>query len=277
MVESRKCFIVMPFSGTADYEKGHFDRVYNYLIKPACRKVKFEPIRGDDVANSNYIVIDILRKILDSEMIICDLSSMNPNVLYELGLRQAFNKPSVLIKDNKTESIFDIQGFRYLEYDSSLRIDQMELAVTKLSEFLEETYENRGSEINSIIQMLGIEPAEVKEKIKISEENSVILAAINNLSKKVNGLESFDKKEMHREEPILNYYTDIVFRPIEDLGLSVKIVEILNESGIYDIGSLTKLTEKDFIKIIEGNNESKDFLIEIKMAFAFHKVSFSDG
>ncbi len=41
---------------------------------------------------TNYIVIDILKKILESEFVLCDLSAKNPNVFYELGIRQAFNK-----------------------------------------------------------------------------------------------------------------------------------------------------------------------------------------
>lgn len=188
----------MPFSDTNNYEKGHFRRVYEYIIKPACKLADFEPIRGDDVTNSNYIVIDILRKIINSDLVICDLSNNNPNVLYELGLRQAFNKPAVLIKDKITDKIFDIQGFRYLEYDSSLRIDEVEKTISKLSDFIKNTHDNKDTEINSVVQMLGIEPATLKNKVELSEENSVILNAINNLSKKINKLEiSSDLKINH--------------------------------------------------------------------------------
>ena len=74
-------------------------------------------------------------------MAICDLSSRNPNVLYELGIRQAFNKPVSLIKDAKTIRIFDIQGFRDIVYDESLRIDSVGETIENLAQNLTLTYE----------------------------------------------------------------------------------------------------------------------------------------
>jgi hypothetical protein len=118
----KKCFVIMPISDNTDYPAGHFTRVYEHIIKPACAIAEFEPVRADDIQSTNFIVLDIIKNILESEMAICDLSSKNPNVLYELGIRQAFNYPVTFTKDIKTKRIFDIQGFRDITYDESLRI-----------------------------------------------------------------------------------------------------------------------------------------------------------
>ena len=123
------CFVIMPISDVDGYDAGHFGRVYEFIIKPACRNAGFKSIRADEVQVTNYIVVDILRKILDADMVVCDLSARNSNVLYELGIRQAFNKPVTLIRDSKTPRIFDVQGLRDLEYDENLRIDKINLAV----------------------------------------------------------------------------------------------------------------------------------------------------
>jgi hypothetical protein len=72
--------------------------------------------------NTNFIITDILKQIINSDMCICDLSSRNPNVLYELGLRHSFRLPVTLIRDSKTNRIFDIQGLRDIEYDDNLRV-----------------------------------------------------------------------------------------------------------------------------------------------------------
>ncbi|WP_204273430.1 hypothetical protein, partial [Stenotrophomonas maltophilia] len=66
----------------------------------------------------------------------------NPNVLYEVGIRQAFNLPVTFIKDGITERIFDIQGFRDIRYDESLRIDTVQKAVNDISEVIRNTYDN---------------------------------------------------------------------------------------------------------------------------------------
>ena len=146
MVEKtqKTCFVVMPISDMDDYEKGHFTRVYSHLIRPACERSGFTPIRADDVASSNYIVIDILSKIIESDLVICDLSGKNPNVLYELGIRQAFNLPTVLIKDIKTNRIFDIQGLRYTEYNHALRVDTVENQISEIVKSINETVSARG-------------------------------------------------------------------------------------------------------------------------------------
>ncbi len=114
------CFVIMPISDVDGYDVGHFGRVYEFIIKPACKNTGFKPVRADEVQVTNYIVVDILRRILDADMVVCDLSGRNANVLYELGIRQAFNRPVTLIRDSRTPTIFDIQGLRDLEYDETL-------------------------------------------------------------------------------------------------------------------------------------------------------------
>ena len=39
----------MPISDVEGYDPGHFKRVYEYIIKPACVAAGFIPIRADDV------------------------------------------------------------------------------------------------------------------------------------------------------------------------------------------------------------------------------------
>jgi hypothetical protein len=178
------CFIIMPIADATGYDSGHFTRVYNHLIKPACEEAGFKPIRADDVSSSHFIVVDILKKIVESDLAICDLSGRNPNVLYELGLRQAFNKKTVLIKDNKTENIFDVQGFRYAQYDSALRIDNVKSEILKLATALKETYE-ANSDINSIVQLLQIEPAKIDNKTVLTASDTVLFRAIADLKESV--------------------------------------------------------------------------------------------
>ncbi|EHM49194.1 hypothetical protein [Yokenella regensburgei] len=179
------CFVIMPIADMQGYEPRHFDRVYNHIIKPSCDLAEFEPIRADDVTSSNFIVLDILRRIIECDIAICDLSGRNPNVMYELGLRQAFNKKTVLIKDEKTVSPFDVQAFRYCEYDSALRIDNAQANIQSVSKSLKSTYAGDDNDINSIVQLLRIQPAQLGEKTILSQENSLLLKAIREIEKKI--------------------------------------------------------------------------------------------
>ncbi|MHB0864781.1 hypothetical protein ACYCS5_26930 [Paenibacillus sp. SEL3] len=178
----KSCFIVMPISDAEGYEKGHFGRVYEHIIKPACELAGFEPIRADDVKHTNAIILDIIKKIIEADMVLCDLSSRNPNVLYELGIRHAFNLPVVLIKDKITPRPFDISALRDVEYDSTLRIDTVNLAIASVGEALRETYEQKGKDTNSLISLLSVRAAKLPEPQSISPDTSILLNAIENLN-----------------------------------------------------------------------------------------------
>jgi hypothetical protein len=189
MSKGKKCFVIMPISDQDGYDKGHFTRVYNYLIIPACKKAGFEPIRADDEIKTNHIVIDIIKKILNSDIVICDLSAKNPNVMYELGIRQAFNKKTVLIKDYKTSRVFDIQGLRTIDYDENLRIDDVQEKINKISDTLIATNESSSDEVNSLLQLLAIKPATYPENYEISKESNLILDGLQDLSKRISKIE----------------------------------------------------------------------------------------
>lgn len=179
----KTCFVIMPISDVDGYPKGHFDRVYKHIIEPACRLVGYEPIRADETSKTNVIIVDILKNILASDMAICDLSARNPNVFYELGFRQAFNKKTVLMKDEKTNRSFDISAIRSFEYQSSLRIDLVNEAIEKLAKALTETEAMTKEETNSLLKLLAIDsPAKLPQSLKLSDDSSLILQAICDLS-----------------------------------------------------------------------------------------------
>jgi len=186
-VEPKTCFVMMPIADHPDYEPGHFNRVYQYLIKPACIKAGYEPIRADDNKASNMIMFDILKKIVECDMAICDLSSRNANVFYELGLRQAFNKKTILITDNLLPTPFDISAFRYVSYSHTLRVDTVDREIPGIVNMLRETENQPEDDVNSIIKLLQIQPSKV-ESIDLNKEESVIYEMLLNLQKQISDM-----------------------------------------------------------------------------------------
>lgn len=185
----KTCFVIMPIADMDGYEPGHFSRVYEHLIKPACFKAGYEAHRADMVAASNYIIIDILRKIVESDLVICDLSGRNPNVLYELGVRQAFNLPTVLIKDQITPRIFDIQGLRCADYRHSLRVDEVQKEQETIRTAIIETAE-KPNDFNSMIQLLSLNPAPLPSRVELSNDTSVILQSLKSIASRLSDIEA---------------------------------------------------------------------------------------
>ncbi|MGX5076626.1 hypothetical protein [Enterobacter mori] len=188
--KKKTCFVIMPIADHIDYEPGHFDRVYNHLIKPACIEAGYEPIRADDSKASNMIMLDVLRSIIDCDMAICDLSSRNANVFYELGLRQAFDKKTILIRDGRHDVPFDLLGFRYVNYTPSLRVDTVKKEMMDISEMLLKTDEAHISDANSIVSILKMKPAEIDTR-NLNAEESLMFELLNRMKRLEGSIKEF--------------------------------------------------------------------------------------
>lgn len=179
--ETPNCFVIKPISDPENYDQGHFSRVYQDIFKPACEQAGYYPTRADEVTQTNFIHLDILEKLIESPMAICDLSTRNPNVLFELGLRQAFDKPTVLVQEFGTPQIFDIAPIRIQNYRKDLKYrevldDQNFIAAALLST---NKAASNGDGANSIIRLLSIvqKPAELN-KLNQDDLNEGILQLI---------------------------------------------------------------------------------------------------
>ena len=150
--KQKECFIIMPISDSDGYPNGHWSHVYDNIISPSCEMAGYQAKRGDDVKATNLIHLDILKSLIDAPIAICDLSSRNPNVLFELGIRQAFDRPVVLIQEAGTPKIFDIAPLRYLEYSKDMKYHDVLHIQKELKNAIEATAAADGAagNVNSI-------------------------------------------------------------------------------------------------------------------------------
>lgn len=159
------CFVIMPISDVHGYREGHFREVYDQLIKPAVESAGYSCDRADSTNSAHMIRVDIVNRVVNADLCICDLSTNNPNVLFEYGIRQAFDKPTILIKDYKTKRIFDLNDFRDIEYDSSLRISNTLIVREKISNAIRDTVAGSGDseQIFSLVKLMKIQKAAMSE------------------------------------------------------------------------------------------------------------------
>lgn len=170
--DTTQCFVIMPISSQEGYDKDHFKLVYEDIIKPSILAAGLSPFRADETKNTNLIQLDILRSVVDSEIAICDMSARNPNVFYELGMRQAFDRPTVLLRDEITEAPFDVNGLRYVTYKKNMKHRDVMQAVKELTIAIKETYAKRNdkSEINSLIRLMELASPAKLSQVELSDE-----------------------------------------------------------------------------------------------------------
>lgn len=157
----KTCFVMMPISDAEGYPVGHFAEVFSELIKPAVSEAGYECVLATSTGSAHMIQLEVVTKIATAPLCICDLSTNNPNVLFEYGLRQAFDLPTVLIKDDKTRRIFDLSGFRDIEYDHTLRIANILSSRKNIVKAIKDTVEGSedGQQVFSLVKLMNLTKA----------------------------------------------------------------------------------------------------------------------
>lgn len=186
--KQKECFIIMPISDSDGYPNGHWSHVYDNIISPSCEMAGYQAKRGDDVKATNLIHLDILKSLIDAPIAICDLSSRNPNVLFELGIRQAFDRPVVLIQEAGTPKIFDIAPLRYLEYSKDMKYHDVLHIQKELKNAIEATAAADGAagNVNSIVKLMALSNSANIPDLKGNKEElafGVIQAEIREMRK----------------------------------------------------------------------------------------------
>jgi O-acetyl-ADP-ribose deacetylase (regulator of RNase III) len=167
--ERRTCFVIMPFGDKINIDGQvieairesaangsalparvvqpiQFDRIYASIIERAAARLDLECTRCDLIKGAGSIHEDMFRHIWDADVAIVDISTLNANVFYELGMRHTLHKKvTVLIQRKGTMAPFNIQGYRVITYDESTEAG-IETAVDEIDAFVREGFRGDGSD-----------------------------------------------------------------------------------------------------------------------------------
>jgi hypothetical protein len=139
-----RLFVALPFSEkTGNWPKGFFSEVLNALITPAGVDAGFKVVTARK-EGSDVIQATIVNELLSADLVIADLTDHNPNVLFELGMRMAFDKPVALIRADGTAPIFDVDSMlRVWAYSPNLWRSSLESDIPALTAHIKGAWEGR--------------------------------------------------------------------------------------------------------------------------------------
>lgn len=144
------CGLIMPISAMDGCTVEHWIEVKN-IISDAIESIEditFLPRLVSDQDDVGVIQKRIVQNIYTSDIVICDVSCKNSNVMFELGMRLAFDKPTILIKDDKTDFSFDTGVIEHLLYPRDLRFSRIVAFKKSLAEKVVATYQAARSDPN---------------------------------------------------------------------------------------------------------------------------------
>lgn len=123
-----RAFVLMPF-------EPEFDKIFSDLIKLALEKVGYDVKRADSIDNQQNILKDVVRGIAGADLVVVDLTGLNPNVLYELGIAHTMQKPTVLLTQSREDVPFDLKSYRVIQYSARFHeAPQLSQALKKIGQ-----------------------------------------------------------------------------------------------------------------------------------------------
>jgi hypothetical protein len=110
-------FICTPIGSEGSKTRIHFDKVRRHIIDPVAHEMGYTTIRADEIPRPGTITTHIVEHLLNDDLVIADMTEMEPNVFYELAVRHAVRKPVILMAAIGDRIPFDLAAQRAILYD----------------------------------------------------------------------------------------------------------------------------------------------------------------
>jgi hypothetical protein len=165
------CGIVMPISEIDGCSESHWKDVREIIVEAALR-VGFSARLVSESEDSGLIHQRIVQNLYDLDIVICDVSAKNANVMFELGLRLGFDKPAIILKNDETSYSFDTSPIEHVEYPRNLRYNEIQSFKDTLSKKITATFEaSKNPEYPSFLKSFGRFPASGIETKEVSAQD----------------------------------------------------------------------------------------------------------
>ncbi|MBZ5509258.1 MAG: hypothetical protein LAO78_27685 [Acidobacteriia bacterium] len=120
VMERKTCFIISPLGEPDSPQRKRANTVLKFVFKPALEPLGYELVRADEISQPGSITLQILERVIESEMVVADLTDHNPNVFYELAVRHASQKPVIHVIASDQKIPFDVADMRTIGIETDL-------------------------------------------------------------------------------------------------------------------------------------------------------------
>jgi hypothetical protein len=114
------CFVISPIGTASSETRKRSDGFLREVIKPVAEEFGYYVERADEDKSPGVVTDRIIGKVIDADLVIADLHGHNPNVMYEVAIRHATDKPLVQMAEEGELLPFDIGNLSTVFYDPSV-------------------------------------------------------------------------------------------------------------------------------------------------------------
>jgi hypothetical protein len=119
MPDKKLCFVAGPIGAAGSPDRRHADWLLKGIIEPvfSIDFVDFKVERADNIATPGMIDSQVINRLLDAELVIADMTLLNANAFYEMGIRHMKRKPIIHMFQEGQEIPFDVKPHRAIPFD----------------------------------------------------------------------------------------------------------------------------------------------------------------
>lgn len=177
-----QCGIIMPISAMEGCSSEHWKDVQKVIIE-AVNKAGYDASLVSDSDDSGVIQKRIVQNLYNNDMVVCDVSCKNANVMFELGMRLAFDKPTIIIMDDKTPFSFDTAPIEHLCYPRDLNYYKIVNFKEELKEKILGTAKAaKRSDYTTFLKNFGnFKPSKIEDQ-NVTDLNSLLLMRLDEIN-----------------------------------------------------------------------------------------------
>lgn len=267
--ENLLCGLVMPISSIDGCDEQHWVDVKGVLTE-AIEKAGFKANLVSHADDSGVIQKRIIQNLYDNPIVVCDVSCKNPNVMFELGMRLAFDKPTIIIKDEITNYSFDTSQIEHITYPRDLRFNTIVEFKEKLTRKIKLTFEKANSDPNytTFLKNFGtftvakLETKEVSREEFIIEELRELKQVVNSLKISKGRTFTVDNEGFSRDrKKSINYFSRKLRNSLLELVVDKGTTEEIETARQSYFDSFLSIMENE--DLFNNNNEAKKFFDDL--------------
>lgn len=251
MEKNKKCFVITPIGDDNTEIRRQIEGVIDNCIKPALDD--FDVIVSHRISETGSITDNILRHIYSDELVIANLTNLNPNVMYELAFRHAIKKPVIVIK-NKLDGFelpFDVKDDRAFFYCNDIKgTSELKEQIQKFAHNIDYSKEDNDNPIaRAVKDYTTLKYLDENKEVNISSKTvSILLERIDAIGKKIDKKSyGYDEQELSKvlsESKTKSWY----FGQLSNIRERIQSLDSLDEEAKLSIFNDLLILQSGFKK-----------------------------